>query len=247
MTWLVFFSAAGLAWPAEAGSFAQELLRAADASRHVIEEGAISVRAIVRGRDGIPEPSELDVYVKGTDRTLCVFREGKQKGRKVLVVGDRVWLLVPGSKHPIAISANQRLLGGASVADLARMWLADDFDGTLREGVEFLDGAPCWALDLKAKSAKASYAQGTLWIDQKNRLPRRLLLSLRSGKEAKEVVFTAFRREGYRMVLANMKIWHLLARERGLVTDLEFLQYKPEPLDSTMFDPEAQARSSRVP
>ena len=235
--WLVLFLAAGLGLSKGAGIPAQELLRAADATRHVIEEGVISVRVLVRAGDETPALSELDVYVKGPNRTLCVFREGKQKARKVLVIGDRVWLIVPGSKRPIPVSANQRLLGGASVADLARLRLAEEFEGTLREGVESVEDTPCWVLDLKARSAKASYAAGVLWVGQEDRLPRRLRLTLRSGKEAKEILFNAFRREGSRLVLARMEIRHLLAHERGEVTVLDFLRYQPASLDSAIFSP----------
>ncbi len=239
---LVLVLAAGFGRPSAEEVSARELLRAADESRHVVEEGVISVHALVRGRDGNPVESELDVYVQGLDRTLCVFREGKQKGRKVLVVGDRVWLIVPGSKRPIAVSANQRLLGGASVTDLARMRLADEFDGTVRDGVESVDATPCWVLDLKARSARASYAAGTLWVGREDRLPRRLRLGLRSGKEAKDLLFSVYRREGSRMVLARMEIRHLLAHERGEVTVLDFLRYQPSALDPAMFSPEAGVR-----
>jgi hypothetical protein len=234
----------GLGSQSSAGIPAQELLEAADAPRHVIEEGVISVRVVVRERDGTTAESELGVYVRGSDNTLCVFREGKQKGRKVLVVGNRVWLIVPGSKRLVAVSANQRLLGGASVADLARLRLADEFDGTLRDGAESYEDIPCWVLDLKARSARSSYAAGTLWVGMKDRLPRRLRLTLRSGKEAKEILFRSFRREGSRAVLAQMEIRHLLAHERGEVTVLDFLRYQPASLDSAIFSP-AGAQSSR--
>ncbi len=225
--------------PPAAGVSARELLLAADASWHVIDEGIISVRAVVRRRDGVPSTSDLDVYVKDPDRALCVFREGGQKGRRVLVAGDRVWLIVPGSTHPIAISASQRLLGGASVADVARLRLADEYDGAVRDGTEVVDSTPCRVVDLTARSARSSYAAGALWIGEDDRLPRKLRLNLRSGKEAKEILFTAFRREGRREVLSRMEIRHLLAHEHGQVTVLDFLRYRPLPLDPAMFSPES--------
>lgn len=220
----------------------RELLLAADAARHVVDEGIISVRALVRGRDGSSDASKLDVFVKGADRTLCVFREGKQQGREVLVLGDRVWLIVPGSKHPIAVSASQRLLGAASVADLAKMRLADEFDATMRDVADSVGNARCWVLDLRAKNAKAPYATGVLWIGQGDRLPRRLLLSLRSGKVAKELLFTAFRSDGGRTVLAQLEIRHLLTRERVESTILDFLRYQPASIDPAMFSPTARVR-----
>ncbi|MBZ5638592.1 MAG: outer membrane lipoprotein-sorting protein [Acidobacteriia bacterium] len=226
---------------------AHDLLLAADSAWHPIEEGVISLRAVVRERDGTAAASGLDVYVKGSDKVLCVFREGRQQGRRILVVGSRVWLIVPGSKRPVAVSANQRLLGAASVADVARLRLADEFQGSPRSGPELVGSTPCWVLDLTAKSPRASYASGTLWIGQEDRLPRRLRLALRSGKEAKEILFKVFRRDGGRAVLAEMEIRHLLAHERGEVTVLEFLGNRHVPLDAAIFAPDGARSFSGVP
>ena len=44
-----------------------------------------------------------------------------QESSKFLMVGDKAWLIVPGSKNPIAVTANQRMLGASSFADIARV------------------------------------------------------------------------------------------------------------------------------
>ncbi len=222
----------------------QALLVAADAPRHTIEEGVLGVRVLVLEKGKPPSVQDLDVYVRGSDRALCVFRGGLQEGRKILSVGPRVWLLVPGTKNPVPVSASQRLLGGASVADLARLSLAEAFDGVLREGEETLDGLPCRVLDLRARSAKAQYASGTLWLGKEDTLARRLLLSLPSGKHAKEIRFLEYGREAGRTVLRRMEIAHLLRGERGARTVLEFLRRERKPLDDSLFDP---LRAREVP
>jgi outer membrane lipoprotein-sorting protein len=213
------------------------ILRAADASRQAIEEGVIRVRATVEMTGRPSSVHELEVYVRGSDRVLCIFRAGELKGRRVLTVGDRGWLLVPGTAHPIPISAGQRLLGGASVADLARLRFADDFVGTLRSGEENVNGTACRALDLAAKSSRAAYRSGTLWAGVDDDLPRRVRLSLPSGKEAKEILFTAYERTGGRPILHAMTIRHLLRSEKDTITTLEFERYEARPLESRLFDP----------
>jgi len=229
---LLLTAASGSATPDAAA-----LLRAADAPRRALDEGVLFVRARVE-RPGKPATvQDLEVYVRGDDRALCVFREGAQRGRKVLTVGDRVWLIVPGTKNAVPISASQRLLGGASVADLARLTLAEEFDGMLRAAEETVDQHPCLVLDLRARSAQAQYATGTLWMGREDRLPRRLRLALPSGKEAKEVRFLEYGREGGRSVLARMEIVHLLRGERGARTVLEFLRREPRPVADALFDP----------
>lgn len=229
--------AANLARAGGDGTAAEALLEAADAARLTLQEGVMQLRVVVVGQDGKPAESALDVYVKGSDRVLCVFREGPAKGRKILVVGDRVWLLVPGTVHPIPISASHRLWGGASVADVARLRFAEDFSATIRPGEETVDQVPCHVLELKRRTPRAPYASGTLWIGRDDRLPRKTRLALGSGKQAKEIRFTAYGADDGQRVLRRMEIDHLLPSERGMVTSLEFVRYERRPLASDLFDP----------
>ena len=100
--------------PGAASGDEQSLLAAVDATRNAFDEAVITARAtqIVDGRE--TSSADFDVYVKGRDKGLIVFRGGKNSGRKVQTNGNRMWLLVPGSTNPVPITANQRLLGGAS-------------------------------------------------------------------------------------------------------------------------------------
>lgn len=220
---------------------AEALLMAADAPRLVVKEGLIRVHAVVQDRNKQPLESDLDIYVQGQDRALCVFREGRYKGRRILLVGNKVWLIVPGTAKPIPISAGQRLLGGASVADVAHLRFASQFTGTLRPSAEYIGSVRCHVVDLVRKSTSVAYGSGTLWIGEEDRLPRRARLALPSGKEAKEILFNSYDHERGRTVLRRMEIRHLVAAERGMVTMLEFQRYEPRALDPGLFDP-ARAR-----
>lgn len=214
-----------------------ELLRAADAPRHLLAEGVMGIHAAVQERGKPAVETDLDVYVKGADRALCVFRSGKQQGRKLLTVGSRAWLIVPRASRAVPVSANQRLLGGASVADVASIFFAREFHGSLRAADEPVDGIACRVLDLVAASPRAPYAQGTLWLGKEDRLPRKARLALRSGKDAQEIRFTAFGDVHGRTALKQAVIHHLLSGERGMVTTLDFTRYEAKPLDDSFFDP----------
>jgi hypothetical protein len=186
-------------------------------------------------RDRPVHESVIDVYVQGPDRVLCVFREGLQKDRRILVAGDRAWLLLPRVARPIPISASQRLLGGASVADLARLRFADF--GAELVGDEVVDGTPCLVLALTAREPRAAYASGRLWVGYDDHVPRRARLALRSGKEAKEIRFVEYDRRDGRPVLRRLEIRHLLGSESGMSTTLEFLEYESRPLRTELFEP----------
>ena len=154
---------------------AAELLKKADAPHEAFSEGVIRLRVVVNEKDKKPALAALQLFVKGTDKSLLVFREGKQEGRKILTQGDRVFLLVPGGTRPIAVSKTQRLLGAAAFGDIARMRFAEEYDGKLRpeeEKVADLDGeTACRVLDLVAKRKGAGYPTA-VDVDRKGRRAR---------------------------------------------------------------------------
>jgi Outer membrane lipoprotein-sorting protein len=216
----------------------EEMLRRADAPRNAFAEAVIAVHLTVTEGGRPVSTADFDLYVKNPDRSLVVFRGGKQSGRKILTVGDRVWLLVPGASHPIPVTANQRLMGGASFGDVARLRFADAFSATLRPGEERVGEVLCRVLDLKARSSTASYATGVLWVGRDDGLARRLVLSLPSGKPAKEALFRQYAREAGRILLQKMEIRDLLSPERDLATMIEYRDYRRAHLDPRMFEPE---------
>lgn len=215
----------------------EALLRAADAPRRVIDEGAIRIRATVAGPGAEPVVSEIEVLVRGEDQVLCIFREGPLAGRRILSVGDKVWLLFPGTARPVPVSASQRLVGGASIADVARLSFAADFDATLRPDREDAEGVPCLVLDLKARDRKVPYASGALWIGAADRLPRRALFRLRSGLDAKDVRFERYERTARGSELRRERIVHLLPNEQGLTTTLDYLGAEHRTIDPALFTP----------
>jgi hypothetical protein len=214
-------------------------LAAVDATRNAFDEALITARA-TQVAGGVPQPgaADFDIYVKGRDRGLIVFRGGKNSGRKILTVGDRMWLLVPGASNPLPVTANQRLVGGASMGDVARLRFSEDFTATVRPGSETVEGKASRVLDLQAKSPKAPYPKVTLWYDAAAGLPVKVLFFLPSGKEAKEIVFESFGVAHGRTTVKSMAIHDLLARDAKTFTRLEYLDYKPAKLSDVIFTPD---------
>ena len=225
---------AGAQTPAEVHSWLEEV----DARRNAFEEAVISARA-TQLTGGKPQGSaDFDIYTKGRDRGLILFRGGKNSGRKVLTVGSRMWLLVPGASNPLPITANQRLMGGASMGDVARLRFAEDYDAVARPAAETVNGRTARVLDLTAKSPTAEYPKVTLWYDPAAKLPAKVVFILRSGREAKEVVFSKFAASRGKTIVSEMEIRDLLAGDRSTVTRLEYLDYRPAKLDDKIFTTE---------
>jgi hypothetical protein len=215
------------------------MLRRADAPHDAFREGAIRLRVQVAELGKPPLDSVMDLFVKGTDRSLCVIREGKQKGRKILTVGDKVWLIVPTASKPVPVSKSQRLMGAASFGDIARIRFADAYAAALRPELEpVVEGGGqtlCHVLDLKAQQKGAAYPSGVLWTGRSDGLARRLRLSLASGKDAKEVAFTGYDDKGR---IGTMEIRDLLSAKGKNVTTLTFVGYEERSIDPATFDPE---------
>lgn len=232
-----FLAASCLA--AQSAADVEQWLRQVDATRNAFSEAVITARASQLEDGKVAGSADFDVYAKGREKALLVFRGGKNAGRKILTVGERMWLIVPGTQNPVPITPNQRLMGGASFGDVARLRFADDFTATARPGTERVGDHECRVLDLVAKSPKAPYPRVTLWLDAGNeRLPRKLAFFLPSGKPAREAYFTKFGRTQGKTVVEEMEIRDLLAPQSKAVTRLEYLQYRPAEIADSIFTPD---------
>jgi len=213
-------------------------LEAVDQARNAFAESVITAKASQWTDGKVTGSADFQIYTKGNDRGLIVFRGGKNDGRKILNVGDKMWLMVPGASRALPITPNQRLLGGASVGDVARVRFAQGYSAALRPEPAAIEGRSCRVLDLTAKSETSPYPKVVLWFDERQRLPCRLRFSLPSGRDAKEVTFLRFQKASGRSVVADMEVRDLLAGAPNVVTRLEYQKVEPAKIDDRFFTPE---------
>lgn len=212
-----------LAVAAGAADDAESRLRAAETARMPFEEGRVELRIGLMQDDRIAWNGRIELYVQRPSRALAIFRSGRQSGRRVLGIAGDVWLLVPGARNPLAVTGRQRLAGTASLADLAGPPLSTLYD------VAFRDDDPA-VLELTPKpGSRAPYASGTVWLDPATGLLHRAVFRLPSGKEAREVRFTAFREENGTTVVERLELEDLLGQEERIAV-LEFLVYEEGPV-----------------
>jgi hypothetical protein len=112
----------------------------------------------------------------------------KEKGRAVLLLGDQMWLLLPGSKRPVKVTPQQRMMGPAAGGDVARTRFREDYTvQSLATGN--LDGQDCWRLELTARRPSLSARQTVLWVAKDGLLPLKAEFRLASGKLARTALF----------------------------------------------------------
>lgn len=218
------------------------LLDSADAPRRALLHGVVRLRITQQPDEGPAQTGEFDLYLGAEDEQLVVFRDKKNKGRKFLLRGDKSWLIVPGSKNPIALTANQRMLGASSFADLARVRFAQDYTGQLRPGLEPCGqpAQPCHVVEITATTKSAPYATGTLWIDSAG-LAQKAIYRLASGKAAKEIVYR-YRDSDGQTRPAGLALQDLLLPDNSGKTTLEYLEYRPTAHPPGWFSLESQNR-----
>ena len=232
---LAIFAAAAGAAPAPTPD---ELLKLADRPKQAFSEAVIHAKITVTENGKTQSPAEFELYKKGDDRGLVVFTAGKQKGRKILTVGDRVWLIVPGSSHAIAVTPNQRLMGGASMADVSKLRFSEEFRAESAGPPETVGDRECDALKLVPKSARSSYGGGKLWVDREEHLARKAVVDLVSGKPAKEITFDRYGKQAGKMVLESMTIRDLLSGPSGAVTRIDYTNYRIATIDDELLTPD---------
>ncbi len=218
------------------------LLKQADAPRLAFLHSTVRMRATVESDDGHPITGEFDIHLGDDEQQLVVFRDIKNRGRKFLMVGDKAWLIVPGSNNPIAVTANQRMLGAISFADIARVRLSRDYTGTLRPGTDPCGepAQPCRVVDVAARVKSAPYAAGTVWIDGSGVL-RRAVYKLASGKAAKEISYRYTDRAG-ETVPASLTLTDLLLVDKTGRTTLDYLDHRPARHPPATFNPQEQVK-----
>lgn len=155
----------------------------------------------------------------------------KEKGRAVLLRGDDMWLLLPGTKRPLKVTPQQRLLGSAAGGDVARTRFSEDYRAEGMAEASF-EGRPCWCLDLVARRPALSARTVRLWVARNDGAPLRAEFHLASGKLARTADFAPPARAQGRPVLQGMT----LTEADGSTASLTFAHWHPGGVDPAWFE-----------
>jgi outer membrane lipoprotein-sorting protein len=185
---MVALSAIALAAAANAAEpDADALLRAANASIHFDDSTTQMQMRVLR--DGQLEAEyEMNVHKLDTQRTRIEFTQpAREKGRRLLRVGDKMWMFLPDLGKPIVMSARQGLLGSSLAnGDLLRVDLVADYAPTsVRE--EAIGDVAAQVLELKARSPESAYDRILLWVEKASQRPLRQEFYTVSGKRLRTI------------------------------------------------------------
>lgn len=165
----------------------------------------------------------MEVAIKDRTKGLVRYVEPfSLKGRKILFIENNMWAYVPGSRRALRVSPMQRLTGGASNADIARVIFSLDY--TI-ENIE--PSGEDQVLQLVAKN-NAMYSRVDLTIS-KNVAPKLAIYYSSNGKrKIKSLYF-----EDYQLVLGIQRPMQLRIVDHLSGDEETVLQYSDFTLANT--------------
>ena len=166
-------------------SFAKNELAIFDQLR--ISQGQVKLNTRIQQFSGkaLTSESVIHVYIGHKQRTLAVYQNAKEQGKKVLVRDNKFWLFLPSSQRALRITPMQRLSGDASVGDITTLNWQQDYKIIQRQAKGEVK-----KLTLAAKHKNLNYQRIELWLQSEDNLPLQADLYLLSGKLAKRAEFT---------------------------------------------------------
>jgi outer membrane lipoprotein-sorting protein len=110
-------------------------------------------------------------WIEGEDKAFTEYLDPpRERGIKMLKLGDRLWTYSPDTDRAIAISGHmlrQSVMGSdLSYEDMmADHKLREAYDARVA-GEETLGDRPCWVLELTSRSGEIAYPSRKTWVDK---------------------------------------------------------------------------------
>jgi outer membrane lipoprotein-sorting protein len=129
---------------------------------------------------------EMISYGRGQTDTAMEYKlPARDKGTKMLKIGDDLWLYLPAVDRTQKISGHmlrQGMMGSdLSYEDMmAAKQMEDQYKSTVL-GSDTVDGRDCWKLEMVAKDNSVSYPKRVSWIDKQYFIPLKQELYALSG------------------------------------------------------------------
>lgn len=225
------------------------MLKAADQFRLASDEMQVETQITSYNRDGSKEKERRYlVFSHKNHQSLVLMQSPAEAGQKVLMLGDDFWMLLPGSQRPLRITPMQKLLGDASIGDIATMSWAQDYEGKFVaeeqcERVEQLEGQTtgqatstqaCLHLSLDARRKAAAYQHIDLWLAKVKHEPIKADLYVQSEKLAKRARFILDKAQ-VPAVVSEMVLLDQLSSHKE--TRVRYLSRKPRSIPEQWLNP----------
>ena len=186
-------------------------------------------RMVIEGR-GVTRTVESRSWVRGMQESFTEYlAPPRDRGTKMLKLGDQLWTYFPESDRTIRISGHmlrQSVMG----SDLSYEDLMEDprlgalYTATV-VGEEAHRDRPCWVLELEAKEAGIAYQSRRVWVDKARDVALREDRFAKGGKLLKTTDVLAVERIGRRWVAKAVVFKDVLKSGQGTRFELESIEF----------------------
>ncbi len=180
---------------------------------------------------------EFKSYIQGTEKAFTEFlAPPREKGTKMLKLGDQLWMYSPWTDRTILISGHmlrQSVMGSdLSYEDmmedprLSNSYTAEVV-GEEKVRLEAQGGAEalCWVLELTARQEDVAYPRRRLWVDRERYVVLREELYARGGTLLKKVEVLSLRKFDSRWVPERAIFKDILKAGEGTEFVIEALEF----------------------
>jgi len=183
---LLFVLSIPIAGGAQTIPDAETILKNID--NNLVREKATAVTSMeITNRRGRVNTIRSRSWTNGQEESLSEYLSpAREKGTKMLKLGDVLWLYTPAADRVIQISGHM-LRQSVSGSDLSYEDMMEDqslleaYNGVVM-GQDTIMSRACWVVRLKAKNDEIAYPGRKLWVDTERWLPLREERFAKSGK-----------------------------------------------------------------
>lgn len=211
-----------------AAETAESILKKIDAN--TLSDGKIVVMTMtIHGRRG-----DRTISAKAWQRNLTEsFTEylapAREKGTKMLKLGDQLWTYSPDTDRTILISGHmlrQSVMGSdMSYEDMMEdPVLANNYNAKII-GEEIWNGRPTWILELSAKKDELAYAKRKLWVDKERYIGLKEELYAKSGTLLKNLEVLAVMQVNNRWLAKTMIYKDMLKDGNGTKVTMDSIEF----------------------
>ena len=207
---------------------AEDILKIVDENR-ISDSKIIVSKMIIHGRRG-ERTVEAKSWQRNIDDSFTEYlAPAREKGTKMLKLGDRLWTYSPQTDRTILISGHmlrQSVMGSdLSYEDMMEdPFLQNIYDAEI-VGTDTISTRLVWILELKAKKGDASYDKRKIWADKERYIILKENLYAKSGKLLKQIdIHDVMKIEG-RWVAKSLTYKDVLKEGNGTIMIIESIKF----------------------
>jgi len=213
---------------------ANQILKEIDANISSDNQIIIS-KMVIHGKRG-DRTIESKSWTEGTEKSFTEYlAPAREKGTKMLKLGDQLWMYSPGTDRTIQISGHmlrQSVMGSdLSYEDMMEVNKLHEAYDAETAGTDTLENTICWILELTATEKDIAYPKRKLWADRQKYSPLREELYAKSGKLLKRIELKDVKSIDGRWYPTRMIFKDVLKEGQGtefIVDEIKFNQVIPD-------------------